>query len=130
MYVQWTKTMTLALMLAVALTIGLLASRTLPASIYGGGGIDAGLNAAAGLGGIETSTDIKALIIKLVEFALNIVLVLAIAAVIVAGIYLIVSNGDEGQKDKAKNIIIYALVGIILILFSRVIVLFVNRVFS
>lgn len=100
------------------------------AAIYGGGGIDAGLNAAAGLGGIESSTDIKALIIKLVEFALDVVLVLAVAAVIVAGIYLIVSGGDEGQKDKAKNIIIYALVGIILILFSRVIVLFVNRVFS
>lgn len=130
MDLKLSKTMMLALMLSAAVAAALLASGTLPASIYGGGGLGAGLNAASGLGGIETSTDIRALIIKLVEFALNVVLILAIAAVIVAGIYLIVSGGDEGQKDKAKNIIIYALVGIILILFSRIIVLFVNRAFS
>ncbi len=119
------KTAMFGLMLTAALAAGLLASRTLPAQVYGGGGLGAGMNAASTIGGIST-LDGKALIVRIIEIALDYVLIIAVAAVIVAGIYLIVSNGDEGQKDKAKNIIIYTVVGIILILFARVIVLTVN----
>jgi hypothetical protein len=100
------------------------------AAVYGGQGILAGISAAAGLGGISTSTSIRDLIIRLILFVLNFVLLLAVVAIIIAGIYLIVSNGDEGQKDKAKNIILYALIGIVVILFSRLIVTFVNNLFS
>lgn len=100
------------------------------ASVYGGQGILAGISAAAGLGGISTSTSLRELIVRVIIFVLNFVLLLAVVAIIIAGIYLIVSNGDEGQKDKAKNIIIYALIGIVIILFSRLIVTFVNNLFS
>lgn len=123
------KTVTLALVLVAALTASLLASGTLPAQVYGGAGLSGGMNAAGTIGGLST-LDGRAFIIRLIEIALDYVLIIAVAAVIVAGIYLIVSNGDEGQKDKAKNIIIYVSVGIVLILFARVIVVFVNNLGS
>jgi glucose uptake protein GlcU len=40
------------------------------------------------------------------------------------------NGGDEGEKDKAKKTIIYVIIGIIVVLFARVIVSFVNTLFS
>lgn len=100
------------------------------AAVYGGGGIQDGINQAAGLGGISNVTSVRDIIIRVITFILDIVLLLAVAAIIIAGIYLITSNGEEGQKDKAKRIIYYALIGIVVVLFSRMIVIFVNTIFA
>jgi hypothetical protein len=100
------------------------------ASVYDGGGLDVGAGLASGLGGIVGATSITELIIALITFVLNLVLILAVAAIIVAGIYLITSGGEEGQKDKAKKIITYAVIGIIVILLARVIVSTVNHIFD
>jgi succinate dehydrogenase/fumarate reductase cytochrome b subunit len=70
---------------------------------------------------------IKAAIIDFIERVLDFVLIIAIVYVVVAGLRLIVSGGDEGEKDKTKTTIIYVLVGIVIVLFARVIVLFVNN---
>jgi hypothetical protein len=35
---------------------------------------------------------------------------------------LIVSQGEEGQKEKAKKTILYAVIGLLVVLFARVIV--------
>lgn len=100
------------------------------ASVYGGTGIEGGIDAAAGVGGITNATSVNDVVVRIILFILDIVLILAVIAIIIAGVYLIVSNGDQGQKDKAKNIIIYVIVGVIIILLARVIVLFVNTVFG
>lgn len=100
------------------------------ASVYTGGGILQGLSAASGIGGISRSTNIRELILAVITFLLNFVLILAVLAIIVAGMYLITSNGDDAQKDKAKNIIFYCIAGILLVLFSRAIVLVVNSIFT
>jgi succinate dehydrogenase/fumarate reductase cytochrome b subunit len=77
----------------------------------------------------ETGTDgITNAIVKVVETVLDFILLIAVVYVIVAGIRLIVSGGDEGQKDSAKKTIIYVIVGIIIILLARVIVSFVAGV--
>ncbi len=114
----------------VAVVVILSWSTDISASVYTGNGLFSGINTLAGVGGISNATSITALIFKLIAFILNIVLLLAVAAIIIAGIYLIVSNGDEGSKDKAKTIVFYAIAGIILILFSRLIVIFVNNIFD
>jgi len=100
------------------------------AQVYNGGGVNAGIQAASGLGGITGETSIIDIILKIILFILDIALILAVAAIVIAGIYLITSNGEESQKDKAKNIIYYVIIGIIVILFSRVIVVFVNNIFN
>lgn len=74
--------------------------------------------------------DIKDLIVNLILVVLDFILLVAVVYVIIAGIRLIVSGGDEGQKDKAKNTIIYVIIGIIIVLFARVIVSLVNNLFG
>lgn len=77
-----------------------------------------------------TVGDIKSLIIGIITTILDFVLLIAVIYVIVAGIRLIVSGGDEAQKDKAKQTIIYVIIGIIVVLFARVIVTLVNSLFT
>jgi Type IV secretion system pilin len=48
-----------------------------------------------------------------------------VVMVVIAGLYLLFSFGDDGAKDKAKLIIYYTLAGLLVIFFARVIVMFV-----
>lgn len=78
-----------------------------------------------------TGTDgIKEAIVAVLTTILDFILLIAVVYVVVAGIRLIVSGGDEGEKDKAKQTIIYVIIGIIVVLFARVIVSFVNNIVS
>jgi len=76
--------------------------------------------------GVKGITDA---IVAILVIVLNFVLLLAVVFVVVAGIRLIVSGGDEGEKDKAKKTIIYVIVGIVVVLLARVIVSFVAELF-
>lgn len=83
--------------------------------------------------GLQTGTGpdgIKDAIVSVLTTILDFILLIAVVYVVIAGIRLIVSGGDEGEKDKAKQTIIYVIVGIIVVLFARVIVTFVNNVIS
>jgi hypothetical protein len=97
------------------------------AQVYGGSGFSS-LSSIGG--GISGSVDIVDLIVQIIEFIFNFVLIIGVLAIVIAGMYLLTSGGDEGQKDKAKSIILYVVIGIVVILFARVIVLFVNGLFS
>ena len=116
----------LRLLVVVIATVGVLAFsvRSVDASVYSGNGLS-----LTPVNGVSTNTNIVNLIVFLIEFLLNFVLIIAVLAVVIAGFYLITSGGDEGQKDKAKNIIFYAGIGIIVIGLARVIVLFANSLF-
>jgi heme/copper-type cytochrome/quinol oxidase subunit 2 len=100
------------------------------AAVFGGTSVQDGITQAAGLGGISPETSVVSIILKIINAILLIVLIIAVLVIIVAGIYLITSNGDEGQKDKAKKIIWYCIIGIVVILCSRLIVSFVNQLFD
>lgn len=100
------------------------------AAVFGGSSVQAGIAAAAGLGGISSQTSVVAIVLMIISAILMIVLILAVLVIVIAGIYLITSNGDEGQKDKAKKIIFYCIIGIVVILISRVIVIYVNHLFG
>ena len=100
------------------------------AAVFGGSTVQDGIAAAAGLGGISSQTSIVSIVLMVIAAILTIVLILAVLVIVIAGIYLITSNGDEGQKDKAKKIILYCIIGIIVILVARVIVIFVNEIFG
>lgn len=69
------------------------------------------------------------LVLRVITIILDVILVIAVLFVIIAGVRLIVSGGDEGQKDKAKQTIIYVIAGIIVILFARAIVTFISGLF-
>lgn len=82
------------------------------------------------ISGLATDTNISVAIVSIIESILDFILIIAVLFVIIAGIRLIVSGGDEGAKDKAKTTIIYVIAGIIVVLFARVIVSFVNVAFG
>jgi Mn2+/Fe2+ NRAMP family transporter len=99
-------------------------------SVYTGTGVEGGLGLLSGISGISDATTVSQIVLAIIAFILDIALLLAILAIIIAGVYLIVSNGDEGNKDKAKKIITYVIIGIVVILFARLIVELVVSVFS
>ncbi len=82
------------------------------------------------ISGLSSEIDIKAAIVNIIVKILDFILIVAVLYVIIAGIRLIISAGDEGEKDKAKTTIIYVIAGIIIVLFARVIVSFVNTAFG
>ncbi len=78
----------------------------------------------AGGGGVDS---LKAAIVTIITTVLDFILIIGVVFVIIAGIRLIVSGGDEGEKDKAKTTIFYVIAGIIVVLLARVIVTFVSH---
>lgn len=74
--------------------------------------------------------DLRDSILKILLFFINFAGLLAVAAIIIAGIMLILSMGDEGRKDTAKKTIIYAIVGLVVIILASSIVRFVAAIFD
>ncbi len=94
------------------------------------GSFQDGIDAAQNNLPFDGSLSITDVMLRIISIVLDVILLIAVFAIIIAGVYLIVSGGDEGQKEKAKKIIIYVVAGIIVILFSRAIVVFVNSIFG
>ncbi len=65
---------------------------------------------------------IRTIIEQIIVAVLNFLALIAVVVVIIAGIRLIVSQGNDEEKDKAKKAIFYALGGLVIVLFARVIV--------
>lgn len=74
--------------------------------------------------------DIKSAIVSIANWLLTLVGVLAVLTIIIAGLRLIISQGDESQKETAKKAIIYAVVGIVVILLSAAIINLASDVFG
>lgn len=88
--------------------------------IYGGGGIEEGTEEAGLIVGEET---LREKIISILETVLSYMALAAVVVIVIAGIRLVVSQGEDEQKEKAKRTIIYAVVGLLVILLARGLVL-------
>lgn len=78
-------------------------------------------------GGLARDTDFANLLMRVVKWILGFTAALAILMIIFGGIMYIVSSGDSGRIDTAKNIILYAVMGLIVILLSYAIVASISR---
>lgn len=56
--------------------------------------------------------------------------IIAIIIIIIAGFMYVTSTGDAAKVAKAKNAILYAIIGLIIIIFAYVITGFITRSFS
>ncbi len=65
---------------------------------------------------------IRDIILRALQFVLDFLALAAVIFIIVAGIRLIFSQGADEQKDKAKKTILFVIIGLLVILFARVIV--------
>ncbi len=87
-------------------------------TVFCGGGIDRGTELTKQYidKAIYTGFDLKQLMIAWIRFLFPIAAIAAVIALIWAGFMYITAFGDDAQVDKAKNIIIWVVAGIILIL--------------
>ncbi|MSR68038.1 hypothetical protein EXS65_04445 [Candidatus Peribacteria bacterium] len=107
-----------------------MATGAVGSSMFYVGQAVAALSEPDSISGLSTevgTSGVRRAIVKVITTILDFILIVAVVYVIVAGIRLIVSGGDEGEKDKAKTTIIYVIIGIIVVLLARVIVTFVNN---
>lgn len=74
------------------------------------------------IGGASNTGNIRQIILSVLTYVLNFLALFAIIFIVVAGFRLIVSQGEEEQKEKAKKTILYVVLGLIAVLFARVIV--------
>ena len=65
------------------------------------------------------------LIINIINWVMGIIALVAVIVIIIAGIQFMTSTGDPGKVKKAKDAILYAVIGLIVIIFAATIVNFV-----
>jgi hypothetical protein len=101
--------------------------------------IIAGPSAALAAGGVtpptivpssSASADPKALALKVFNYALWFVGIIALGFLIWGGIQFVMSGGDETKVTKARNTILYAVVGIIVVIISLGIINFLTGFFG
>lgn len=85
---------------------------------------------AADQAGLTKNTDIKEIITNVLYSILGFLGVIAVFALIVAGITYMTSLGDEKKAEAAKQTIFYVVIGLILILLSGAIVNLVLKNFK
>ena len=74
-------------------------------------------------------TDANPLIVSVVNLLLYIVGIVAVIMIIVGGMKYLTSSGDSGKVTSAKNTVVYAVVGLLVAIFSWVIVNFIVKQF-
>src|SRR3989344_5128892 len=98
---------------------------TLLAQVYNGGGIKEGITKTEGIANVANG-NIRDITTSILNALLNFLALIAVTMIVIAGLYLILGLGEEDAKEKAKKIIQYTLIGLIVILASKVIVGFVT----
>lgn len=91
------------------------------AQFYNGPGIVGGIQYAEAVGGVSNN-DIRTIVLNVLFSILAFMALAAVVVIAIAGIYLVVSVGDESAKEKAKKIIQYAIAGLIVIALAAAIV--------
>jgi hypothetical protein len=86
-------------------------------------GFDANKNTDCNEGGPQGSID--KLIANIVNILSVIVGIVAVVMIIIGGFRYITSGGDSGSVSSAKNTVLYAIVGLIIVALAQVIVRFV-----
>lgn len=77
------------------------------------------------IGGGGDADDIRMTILEILRVVLSFMALVAVVFIVIAGIRLVVSQGEEAEKDKAKKTIIYVIIGLIVIILAQAIVDFV-----
>jgi hypothetical protein len=91
------------------------------AQVFNGPGLQDGINSAGQIDG-PINASLRVVVLTFLHKVLGFVGLAAVIVIIIAGIYLIISMGEDEQRDKAKKIIQYAIIGMLIIFFARALV--------
>lgn len=75
----------------------------------------------------KTGNDLMPTAQKIINVVIGVIGVIAVAVVIIGGIYYVISQGEAAKITKAKNTILYGIVGLIIALLAYAIVNFVLK---
>lgn len=88
-------------------------------------GLDAGLKegeTAAKGANLPATGDAITIILKVINFILKLIAILAVLFLVIAGVMYITSLGDENRAGRAKRMILYVVIGLVIIVLSQLIV--------
>lgn len=82
------------------------------------------------IGGIDATTTeaVRASVLDVLHTVLSFLALIAVIVIVIAGIRLILSQGEETAKDNAKKTIFYVIIGLVVILLAQAIVGFISDV--
>lgn len=122
-----TIAMMAALLLPMAMLAGSANAQVTPSDqLCDGINFASGGSAGEGCGdGTEGDTAVQSIIATVVDIFSIIVGAVSVIMIIVGGLRYITSSGDSGNVQAAKNTILYAVVGLVIVIFAQTIVRFV-----
>ena len=94
---------------------------------YDGGGIEEGVTTAETIIGVSSQNP-RQTILDILFIVLSYMALIAVVVIVIAGIFLVVSGGDDAIKDKARKMIFYTIIGLLVILFAAAIVGLVTNI--
>lgn len=126
------------ILMAVMALVGVAGLALFPGEVYAGecpnGGTyehsiaECGVNAVDGGGSDE---ELMTTVNRVINIVIGIVAIVAVVVMIIGGVYFIISQGDSAKITRARNTILYGLVGLVVSLLAFAIVNFVlSSVFS
>jgi hypothetical protein len=74
------------------------------------------------IGGVAPGTSVREPIVNVLTFFLGFLALLAIIFIVIGGVRIIASGGNEEQLTKGRKTIIYAAIGLLVIVLARLIV--------
>ena len=113
----------LAFLIGVVLLAGhgLMTQNGLTAQVFDGGGLLEGLNKARDElsgAGLRDDADIIVTIVKIINFLLLFVALAVLVSFVVSGFLFILGFGSDTSIQRAKKIMIWSVVGLVVILFA------------
>ena len=119
------KHLLLSLAMLATLCVPLSAVVPVHAQVFDGPGLEGGVGEAGNIQGPVKKT-LREAVIDLMRKVLNFMALAAVVVIVIAGLSLIVGQGSDDSKNKAKNIILFAIVGLLVIFFARAVVGFIS----
>ncbi len=100
------------------------ASSALAQTVFNGPGLQGGVKEAGTISG-PVHSSLREVVLTLLRRVLDYLALAAVVVIVGAGVYLVVGGGSEDSKNKAKTIILYTIIGLLVVLLARAVVGFV-----
>ncbi len=124
---HWLKAIPMAFVLILILVLGIEHSDALAQGLnQGGSGLQIAGTDEVGISGDIDKRPLGQVILSMVNFFIGILGLLAVVMFVYAGVLWVISGGSEDQITKAKKIMIYAALGILIVIMSFSIVRFIT----
>lgn len=115
------KTLTLALVLGMMLAIIMPGASAIALDSGAESGFKKGISNSGG----TSSSDIAGSIQDIINLLLFLAGIIAVIVIVISGLRYVLSDGDSGQASKAKNTLVYALIGLVVAVMSYAMVNFI-----